>query len=249
VFEALSRELAQWAMAGRQAQFWWRDDDAQFASPELDQILEISSNCKAPLSLAVIPHGVEDTLAAALVGLESVQVLQHGYSHENHAPADLRKMELGWHRPAEVICAQLRTGFDALRALFDEQFIPVMVPPWNRIDERIIEQLPDVGLRGLSTLGPRRSTLVAEVLHQVNVHVDIINWKQGRKFAGLEICEAQIIAHLSAKRNGQAPTDEPTGIMSHHRVHDMASDAFLQALFSYLGDHSAVSMLDAQQVF
>ncbi len=249
MFERLGQELALWQRCSRVAQFWWRDDDAQLESAPLNQLLDISTRYDAPLSLAVIPDGVGQSLVDAVADMPSIHILQHGYNHCNYAPAELRKMELGWHRPEEQIRKQLGTGLERLRHMFGEQFVPVMVPPWNRIDSQLVALLPALGFKGLSTLGPRLSAEAVPGMQQLNVHVDIIDWKQGRCFAGVEACEAQIVTHLSAKREQRVDCEEPTGIMSHHRVQDDDSVAFLARLFEYLQQHPSAELCDVVSVF
>lgn len=239
----------RWSDSGTVAQFWWRDDDAQKNSAELEELLQISQCYSAPLSLAVIPDGLEEGLSQRLNGLEMVQILQHGFAHHNYAPAEVRKMELGWHRSGEEIAQQLLSGFARLETQFGEQFVPVMVPPWNRIDDRVIALLAAIGFYGLSSLGARKESQAIAGLKVVNVHVDIIDWKHGRCFAGQAACEAQIVAHLSAKREGRVDANEPTGIMSHHRVHDVGCQKFLAKLFDFLAAREAAIILDAKTVF
>jgi hypothetical protein len=70
-----------------------------------------------------------------------------------------------------------------------------MVPPWNRIDDRVAACLAQAGLHGLSTLGPRGNP-PAPGLRCANVHIDIIDWKDGRRFAGEARCLAAAVAHL-----------------------------------------------------
>ncbi|MCP4275670.1 MAG: hypothetical protein GY779_04885, partial [Gammaproteobacteria bacterium] len=110
-------------------------------------------------------------------------------------------------------------------------------------------KLRNTGLRGLSTLGPREQENAAQGLKQVNVHVDIINWKQGRCFAGEKTCIEQIIAHLSAKRAGLVDPDEPTGIMTHHLIHDAGCWSFLDELFSFFLSQSSASLISARKIF
>jgi len=62
----LYRELDEWNFAGVAASMWWRDDDAQAPSAALDRALELAQKYHAPLALAVIPHGLDDALAARL---------------------------------------------------------------------------------------------------------------------------------------------------------------------------------------
>lgn len=249
MFEALGDELEKGSEAGKLAAFWWRDDDAQQPSAQLDRLLEISARHRAALSLAVIPDGVQHALAEAVSGHDQLSILQHGFSHQNYAPSGERKMELGWHRPAEQILGQITLGLNELQALFSEQLLAVLVPPWNRIDLRLVERLEYAGLCGLSTLGARQCSHAAKGLQQINVHVDIINWKQGRCFTGEEHCIEQIIAHLSAKRENRADPDEPTGIMSHHLVHDAGCWKFLDDLFGFLRNRPDACVLDARKLF
>ena len=53
--------------------------------------------------------------------------------------------------------SELARGRDTLRRSFGERFAAVLVPPWNRIGDAIVARLPDIGLRGLSTFGPRKA--------------------------------------------------------------------------------------------
>ena len=248
MFKPLYEELEKWSDAGKSADFWWRDDDVQKASEQLDKLLEISDRHQAAISLAAIPDGIAVSLAEKLIAHRGVSILQHGFSHRNYAPASERKMELGWHRPDEQIMTQIRSGKTCLQALFGKQFVPVMVPPWNRIDRRVVERLPEQGLHGLSTLGPRNSCPVSG-LKQINVHLDIIDWKNGRRFAGEEACLEQLIAHLSAKREGRADPGEPTGIMSHHLVHDAGCWKFLDDLFGFLAAQPTARVLAGHSIF
>jgi hypothetical protein len=248
-FELLQEELNKWSDSGHIAKFWWRDDDVQKPSAQLDKLLAINDKHHVSLSLATIPDGVQLALAECLEGRDQVCVLQHGFSHQNFAPASERKMELGWHRPAAQINAQIATGFADLQTLFGKHFVPAMVPPWNRIDPRVIAGLHAAGLHGLSTLGPREQIFPVEGVKQINVHVDIINWKQGRSFAGDEACVAQMISHLCAKREGRADIEEPTGIMSHHLVHDAGCWGFLNAVFGFLNEQENTEVLDARTIF
>lgn len=249
MFSALIDELNICSDLGIVAEFWWRDDDLQRASRQLDKLLEISDRHQAPVALATIPRGVEAALAERLSGCDQVSILQHGYSHQNFAPLTERKMELGWHRSGTEIQQQIGSGLHELKSLFDEQFVAVMAPPWNRIDPRVISLLQGTGLCGLSTTKPRIQTFPVKGIKQVNVHVNILDWKQGNCFAGESVCIEQMVAHLYAKREGQVDPHEPTGIMSHHQVHDDGCWNFLEGVFDVLKKHPNVQILDAASCF
>ncbi len=233
-WDALAEELAAWAAAGRVADFWLRDDDAQEPSPALDRLLEITGANAVPLALAVIPVGAVEGLAKRLETAPWVNVLQHGYAHRNHAGADDKKCELGAARPAEHVTAEIAVGRQSLEALFGALALPVMAPPWNRIAPSLIPMLPEIGFTGLTRFDARKRAQAVSGLAQTNTHVDIIDWRGGRGFVGEEAALGTIVEHLAARRGGAVDTGEPTGILTHHHDHDEACWVFLGALLSRL---------------
>ena len=136
-WQDLDAELAAWASSGREVTLWWRDDDAAAPDPALDRLL--SAAARLPLGLAVIPAAAGEGLAERLSeAAPSLQVLQHGFSHINHAAAGRKKMELGTERPLTMICEDLARGQAILRALFPGRSLPILVPPWNRVREDLV---------------------------------------------------------------------------------------------------------------
>jgi hypothetical protein len=229
-WELLDRELAAWAAEGREATLWWRDDDAVAATPELDRLLSLTAHRGIPVGLAVIPAPAEPGLAERLAPELRVAVLQHGYAHRNHAAPEMRAVELGGARSLDAVADELALGRDRLRALFGPRFLPVLVPPWNRIDADLPRRLPALGFIGLSTWGPRDGAEACAGLRQVHTHADPVAWRKGRVFGGAERVVQAIADHLRARREGRADPQEPTGVLTHHLVHDAPGWAFLEEL-------------------
>ncbi len=242
----LEKELSQWHRAGMTPCLWWRDDDAVSDSANLHRLSSLSIDFGIPLNLAVIPLYAEPSLLKAFAGNRALYALQHGYSHNNYAPPGERKMELGKHRAEEMVCNELRRGLQILSDLLAERFFPVLVPPWNRISEDLHRQLGTLGFKGFSTLGPRPNKTVHGLL-EMNVHIDLIDWKQG-KFAGEDNVLEQLISRLEAGRCSSLEEPEPIGIMSHHLVHDDKCWEFLLRLFEYC-HHSGVEWTSVREVF
>src|SRR5690606_1466551 len=105
----------------------------------------------------------------------------------------------------------------------------------NRIDEGLLHRLPGLGFTALSTYKARACATPAPGLLQVNCHLDILQWRPQRCFLGTEAALALLTAHLAAKRSREADAGEPTGILTHHQVHDDGAWDFLDALLSFLG--------------
>jgi hypothetical protein len=245
----LGRELDRWEVEGRRARFWWRDDDAGASDRRLDRLLALAGERRLPLAVAAIPACLEDRLAVRLRNQPGVSVLQHGFAHRNHAPAGKRKLELGGMRADTDILDDLRRGFELLQARFGTRFMPVLVPPWNRLRVQLIGDLPAIGFRGLSIMKARREPRPAPALLQVNCHLDPINWRHDGGFVGVHPAIAILIQHLIARRCGYRDADEPTGILSHHLAQNDAVWAFLDELLRFLSAHPAAEFVGAEQIW
>ncbi|MEX0810529.1 MAG: polysaccharide deacetylase family protein [Dongiaceae bacterium] len=245
-------ELDCWQAAGRKASFWWRDDDAEAPGQRLDRLLDLAESVAAkplPLALAVIPARTDRALADRLRGLGHVSVLQHGWSHANHAPEGDRTIELGSHRPARTVLRELDAGKARMDRLFRSRFVPVMVPPWNRIAPAIARALPRHDYIGLSSSGARARRRGAGRFATANVHIDIFEWHPRARFAGTGPVLAQAIRHLAARRDGRVDPDEPTGFMTHHLQHDAGCWRFVERFLRQSAAHPAVRWLPATRVF
>ena len=246
-WHALDDELDLWRASGRRAELWCRDDDAWRDSPALGRLLEIASAAEIPVALAAIPALIEPSLVDRVNNARPVTVLQHGYAHRNHAPPGERNWELGSHRPLDVVIAELQKGRTELSRLFGRRFLPVLVPPWNRIDPAVVARLPVAGFQGLSTFGVRPA--IGERLVQCNTHVDLIGWRRGRSFIGQGAAIERLVAQLKSRREGEADPTEPIGILTHHLDLDGDAWQFLEELVAHTKGHGAATWLSAGAVF
>ena len=242
---ALSRELDAWGP--RQATLWWRDDDAFEVTAALENLLGMAGPA-TPLALAVIPARARPALARRIGGTHHVDVLQHGYAHVNHAPPPEKKSELGPHRTPAEIAAEIAAGSGRLTALFGGKALPVMVPPWNRIGDEAAALLAGLGFQGLSLYQPRpapsRFGLVI-----VNVHVDLVDWREGRGFIGVSRALAALVGHLRDRRQGRVDRNEPTGVLTHHGAQPAEAGAFMAELFARTRAHASARWLSAAEAF
>jgi hypothetical protein len=247
-WDALAAELDAWAEAGTTASFWWRDDDAAEATPALDRLLDLRARLGVPLAIAAIPATAQPSLAGALGGIADIAVLQHGWAHRNHAAPGEDKIELG-ARAAWDIAAELARGRARLIEAVALPPLPVLVPPWNRIEASLLPLLPGLGYDGLSGWAARPAPEPAPGLRAVNTHVDIIDWHGSRGFAGDDAAIGQAVAHLAAKRSGAADADEPTGLLTHHLAHDDGGWAFIERFVAATIAHGAARWDHAGALF
>jgi len=245
----LKLELDRWSEAGKTATFWWRDDDAIDETPQLRTLDALSTEMKVPVSLAVIPAHLQNSLANYLQQRDNFIAVQHGYSHSSYAAQGAKNIELGGKRSTDEIRSELASGQLRLRSVLGEQFLSVMVPPWNRIDSRIVLSLVSAGFSGVSTMWARQAAYPIKGLLQVNAHFDPINWRHDRGFIGDASAIEQILRHLSARRIENGDISEPTGILTHHLVQSDEVWQFCRKLFAMLNRHPAVHWLDAREIW
>lgn len=245
----LGDELDAWRASGGGATLWWRDDDAYRDGAALRRLLGIARAEDVPVALATIPAASEPSFADAVAEFSVATVVQHGYAHRNHAPPGARNCELSTHRPVAESVAELTEGRACLARVFGARFAAVLVPPWNRIDRELVAHLPDAGFSGLSTFGPRTSPHPASGISQINTHVDLIAWRRGRVFIGVDAAINRLVGHLQARRDGSADPAEPTGILTHHLDLDDAAWRFLEELIKRTCAHDAAAWRDVHQVF
>lgn len=231
VWAPLIAALDAWQTEGRLARFWLRDDDAVAPTPALTQLVDLCGEHRVPAALAVIPAHTGAPLARHLGGRTDIEVALHGWSHENHAPPDEKKQELGAHRAADIVLNQLSAGRERLQSLFGEQFVPVLVPPWNRIDKALLPRLGDIGIAGLSVFGPEKVGAVPVV----NTHADIMDWHGTRGCRPAGDIVADIVKRLGEMRSGTGTM----GLLTHHLVHDEAAWRFLDGIFTATASHPA----------
>ena len=229
--EKLVAALDECGRRGISADLWLRDDDAVEPTPALDTLLDLCGGFSAPVTLAVIPEMTTDKPARHLDVSDIAQVAVHGWSHTNYAGEKEKKQELGSHRDPAVVLDELQSGLDKLHDLHGGRLVPMLVPPWNRIDAGTVEALAGLGYRALSVFGPEKSTRPP----CLNTHVDVIDWHGSRGGRDDDVLFSETAARiLTTAENGGT-----TGILTHHLVHDDNVWRFLRRLFEVTVDHPA----------
>ncbi|WP_159952501.1 polysaccharide deacetylase family protein [Rhizobium sp. 18065] len=235
--DPLIEELDRRADLGDPLHLWLRDDDAVEPSAPLDCLLQLTNRHRVPVLLAVIPAFTGAELQQRLALEMAVEVAVHGWAHVNHAGAGEKSRELGLHRPLATVLDELARAREHLASLYQTRFLPMLVPPWNRIDSEIIDKLGGLGLEALSVYGPEKSG----PLTMLNTHVDIMDWRGTRGARPLGAVIADLVA-MSRTHKG------PVGLLTHHLVHDAAAWDLLEMLFAATSDHAGCRWRSARDL-
>ncbi|MGF6176366.1 polysaccharide deacetylase family protein [Ensifer sp. 4252] len=236
-WQLLVDELDRVHAMERKVDFWLRDDDAIEPTALLDRLLLLAASHAVPVTLAVPPAPATEALARRIAGAGDVGVAAHGWAHLNHAPPEEKKQELGAHRSHAVILDELRCGVERLQTLFPEHFVPMLVPPWNRIDPALLQRLPEVGFSVLSVFGPEKTS----PFPLINTHVDVMDWRGTRGCRDHRLIIADIVERMRRVCGGiegkEDQSGRTVGLLTHHLVHDGAVWDFLEELFAVTAGH------------
>jgi hypothetical protein len=208
----------------------------------LDRLLASAGGYLVPVTLAVIPAVATNALAERLLTEPAISVAVHGWAHENHAPADQKKQELGPHRPAQVVLAELGKAKATIGRLFGAQAVSMLVPPWNRIGADLVPLLGEAGFSALSVYGRAKPASI----RLVNTHVDLIDWHAGRGCKDHGKLVGGLVDELRWRR--ETGSREPIGVLTHHLVHDEAAWLFLERLFEATGGNAACRWVSVQEL-
>lgn len=211
--DALARQRA----SGRAFGLWWRDDDAVDHTAALDRLERLAERLALPVHLAVIPKPATRALARTVADSKFLVPLVHGWAHANHAPEGMKKSEFG--QPRDGAAEDLGKAWARMRMLFDEEVLPVFVPPWNRMDASHLDTLVRLNYRGLSTFAPRQTPAAVPGLLQINTHIDPIDWRGTRGLVDPQQLIARTVALLGDRIGHRVDAEEPLGFLTHHLVH------------------------------
>lgn len=235
LWRPLQDELAHWRNAGLTADLWLRDDDAVEPSLALDRLTGLTQEFDVPVALAIIPSRTGPALAQRLDGEKHIHPVIHGWSHANHAPSSEKKQELGHHRARAVVLRDLSAGLARLSALYGERLVAMLVPPWNRIDPALLDDLPVLGFAGLSAFGHMLASRPGLAI--ANTHIDIVDSRAGNACRDHDVLVASLAKELTEARIAGG---RPVGILSHHLVSDEQAFRFLRDLFTEAAQSGAV---------
>jgi hypothetical protein len=232
------------ALAARAAPvaLWWRDDDAGPDDLRLDRLLALAARRGVPVALATVPAALTPAATDRILASAGASVLQHGVAHADHALHGERRIELGGSAGPAELQGPVAAGRVQLAAAFGRRFLPVMVPPWNRMAPDVAACLPGWGFRGFSGWadGPPP---VPDRLIRVDAHLDAIDWRGGRRCLGADELAGRLVTLLATGRAG------PFGLLTHHLVTDEAGFAALDRFLGVVQDRAAIRWAGAPDLF
>ena len=243
--EGLAATLDAVGGRGGTVDLWWRDDDLERPSLELDALLEELGSIGVSPALAAVPGRLVPEAVASLAS-SPARLLPHGWLHADHARPGSRKSEFGPERSVEIRLGEIADGRRRLAVLAGDRALPCLVPPWNRIGDDLLDRLGGAGIVALSGFAPWRRRPAPAGIPRLDTHVDLIDWRGGRVALDADAVAAALEQRIGGGTGDrhESRVDGPIGILSHHRVTDPAAWRAWRPLLAALSAHPAVRWLD-----
>lgn len=211
-----------------QGYVYFRADDVAVPGRQYYRMMELFSNYRVPLSLAVVPAWLTPERWNALqkTALPSASLWcwhQHGWRHFNHE-TEGRNQEFGSGRRFSEIKHDLLKGRQRLEDILGGHFYPVFTPPWNRCNLETLALLKEYSYlavsRNCGALPPP-----PENLPDLCVDVDLHTRKDKDSVSGWDRLFKALRKDISSKQ---------CGIMLHHQKMNAAAFDFLDMLLKTL---------------
>lgn len=209
----LTENIEKYQLNGEPCKIWLRDDDAFSDVPSLRTLLESVPNSQ--ISLAVIPGLMHPSLVNLLEHYPNVRILQHGWKHQNWNGIDSAPNEFPELRELEVMARELLTGLAILNKTFGPRCLPVFVPPWHNCSESVLKRSASIGFSAISMNSPCLPLLKRLSIFEINIEVDVTNWRFGGRFIGIQSLANAIERSCHVRRLWDAEY-LPIGILTHH---------------------------------
>ena len=208
---------------------FFRADDVAVPGKAFIRLMDLFSQNRVPLSLAVVPTwltGSRSQIIKEMIRKDSSLWCchQHGWRHINHETTG-KKQEFGESRFRAQIQTDLLRGKRKLESILGNEFFPVFTPPWNRCSSITLEILKELGYYGVSRDFDSKPD-PPDGLPDFSINVDLHTRKEGDPSLALDNLLDEIEHGISKGL---------CGIMIHHqRMNDLAYvflEIFIQELF------------------
>jgi peptidoglycan/xylan/chitin deacetylase (PgdA/CDA1 family) len=194
------------------ARLFIRNDDVWRHDRSFKFFFDLAIGCGIPVVHAVIPGRMESGLVRFLCRAREkspglIDIVQHGWLHEDHSAGSKSKYEFGAKRSMVSQREDIRTGLKKMRLAFGDDFTPAFVPPYHGYDGRTLRVLQQDGFRIFSA-GTRRIEAKARIL-ELPAQVSFSRYSQG--VAAINPAR-EVLEHL-ARGIHRRPL---TGVLTHH---------------------------------
>ena len=137
------------------AHLFIRDDDVSALSDPFLFLMQTALETGIPVVYGVIPERADKPLIRCLKALKqetpgALDIVQHGWTHEDHSLKGEKKYEFGPLRAAQQQLTDIQSGLTLMRRVFGKTFTPAFVPPYHGFDAATLKSVRESGFKAFS---------------------------------------------------------------------------------------------------
>lgn len=220
---------------------FFRADDVAVPSNSLSRLLNLFSDYKVPLALAIVPAWLTKPRWLSIKTLLQKNpylwcLHQHGWRHMNYEKKD-KKQEFGLSRTNSQKKEDIIKGRQHLELLLGKEFYPIFTPPWNRCDQDTLKTLKNLGYYAVSRMNKKLSK--NDMIPDFSVSIDLHTRKEPHPLKSMNILLKEMESCLNK---------ELCGIMIHHQRMNNTAFSFLEALIKGLLDGDGIKIVSLKDL-
>ena len=224
------------------ARLFIRNDDVWTLDREFRFFFDLAVDHGIPVVHAVIPGKMDQGLVRFLCRAKKkkpqlLDIVQHGWIHENHSVKAGTKYEFGPSRSYVAQRKEIEQGLERMRKAFGEYFTPAFVPPYHGYDEQTIRLIEELGFKIFSA-GDRRIGVKRRFM-KIPAQISFSRYEQGRT----GIYNARDVLSILARGIHRRLL---SGILTHHA--DFATAASRKELTRFFDCIAALKVKEGWQV-
>lgn len=217
---------------------YFRADDVAVPGRRFYRMMELFSQYRVPLSLAVVPAWLTQERWDSLqnTGVRSSSLWcwhQHGWRHVNHEKIG-KNQEFGSVRLYSELKHDILKGKRRLENILGNHFYPVFTPPWNRCNQKTLALLKECRYLAVSR-NCGALPAAPEKLPDLCVDVDLHTRKDKDPVSGWNRLFKGLTKDISTGR---------CGIMLHHQKMNAAAFDFLEILLKTLKGYRDIRLVN-----
>lgn len=239
-------EAVEQSPSNHTSNVFFRADDVGAGGRAFEALCQLFQHHKLPLAMSVVPAWLSAARQRQLFECAPLEEPlwgwhQHGWRHVNWQRSG-KKAEFGDHRPFEKQWRDIWQGRQKMLDVFQDHFIPVFTPPWNRLSASTIKILQQLDFKAVSIPKPLPKGLKGPMgLKNLRIQLDL----HTRKAKDRELDFHNLLGELTAALGRK----EPSGIVIHHQRMTLFAFKFLDELLHVLKDRGQVTFLSFREIF
>jgi MoaA/NifB/PqqE/SkfB family radical SAM enzyme len=227
--------------------FFFRDDDVDELTPNLEKLINLFVKYNVPISLQLIPTKLTKQCIDFLKNIKKnntdiIELCQHGYSHDDYSyqNTSIKNFDHSYEFGDNILQKDqyklIKKGRSILNSYFGELISDVFTPPFHGYNKETLNALKDNSIKIISSFsnGDNKEIDNKEIDNKeitfIDCNIDPVNDYNHNLFLNPKIIIDQMIEKTSE--------DKFVGFLLHHKLLNSSQFLFIESLLKLIKDYN-----------